>query len=136
MNKTAISIIIVIILVVGVVLAMNSTKDESVQNQDQTPAQSKTTGEVKEFVVEGNNFKFAPTTLTVKKGDRVRVVFKNTGGLHDFVIDEFQVATKQIQGNTEDVVEFVADKAGQFEYYCSVGQHRQMGMKGTLTVQE
>ena len=31
-------------------------------------------------------------------------------------------------------VQFIADKAGTFEYYCFVGNHRQMGMVGTLTV--
>jgi plastocyanin len=29
----------------------------------------------------------------------------------------------------------VADKKGTFEYYCSVGQHRALGMKGKLVVE-
>ena len=95
-----------------------------------------TAGEVKEFIVTGGNFTFSPATMTVKKGDTVRVVFKNDEGFHDFVLDEFDVATKQIQGGSEETVEFVADKAGSFEYYCSVGKHRDMGMKGILTVTE
>ena len=93
-------------------------------------------GEVKVFTIEGSNFKFVPNTMTVKKGDTVRVVFKNVGGFHDFVIDEFDVATAQINGGAEEAVEFVADKAGTFEYYCSVGSHREQGMVGTLTVTE
>jgi plastocyanin len=93
-------------------------------------------GEAKEFTVTGGNFEFTPAAMTVKKGDTVRITFKNVEGFHDFVIDEFDVATKQIQGGAEEVVEFVADEAGSFEYYCSVGSHRAMGMKGTLTVTE
>lgn len=90
---------------------------------------------VKEFTVDGSNFKFEPSTMTVNKGDKVKVVFKNTGGFHDFVIDEFEGAkTKQIGANASETIEFVADKTGNFEYYCSVGNHRGMGMKGTLTV--
>ncbi|MDQ5952387.1 MAG: plastocyanin, partial [Patescibacteria group bacterium] len=73
---------------------------------------------------------------TVQKGDTVRIIFKNEDGFHDLKIDEFNVATKQIQGGAEETVEFVADKAGTFEYYCSVGKHRDMGMKGTITVTE
>jgi plastocyanin len=73
--------------------------------------------------------------MSVKKGDTVKITFKNTGGFHDLKIDEFKVATKQLQGGASEVVTFVADKAGTFEYYCSVGNHRAMGMKGTLTVQ-
>jgi plastocyanin len=91
---------------------------------------------VKTFVVEGGNFFFSPNTMTVKKGDTVRITFKNTGGFHDFVLDEFDVATKQANAPAEETVEFVADKAGSFEYYCSVGKHRENGMKGTLTVTE
>ena len=93
------------------------------------------TGTVKEFTVMGQNYSFAPSTITVKKGDTVKIIFKNTGGFHDFKIDEFNAATKRINGGQEDTITFVADKAGSFEYYCSVGSHRQMGMKGTLTVQ-
>jgi plastocyanin len=99
------------------------------------PADNPPASEVKTFTVTGQNFSFAPATLTVKKGDTVRIVFKNTSGFHDLKIDEFKVATKQIQGGQEETVEFIADKAGSFEYYCSVGNHRAMGMQGTLVVQ-
>ena len=88
------------------------------------------------FTVEGKNFSFAPSSMQVKKGDTVRVTFKNVGGFHDFVIDELSVATKQINTDESTTVEFVADKAGSFEYYCSVGNHRERGMVGTLTVSE
>ncbi|MBX9765576.1 cupredoxin domain-containing protein [Patescibacteria group bacterium] len=90
---------------------------------------------IKEFTVDGTNFKFSPELLSVKKGDTVRIKFVNSQGFHDFVIDEFKVATPQIKEG-EAVVEFVADKVGSFEYYCSVGSHRAMGMKGTLSVTE
>lgn len=85
--------------------------------------------------VSSSNFKFDPTTITVKKGDRVRVTLNNTGGTHDWVVDEFNAKTKQITGSGTDTVEFVADQAGTFEYYCSVGTHRQMGMVGKLIVE-
>lgn len=107
----------------------------STEVQNSPPAAENTESAVKEFTVEGTSFKFTPATMTVKEGDKVRIVFKNTGGLHDFVIDEFNVATKQINGGEEETVEFVASKSGTYEYYCSVGKHRQMGMKGTLTVE-
>lgn len=94
------------------------------------------TGTVKEFTVSGSNFKFEPAILTVNKGDTVKITFKNTGGIHDFRIDDLEVETEIINGVGEDSVEFVADRTGTFEYYCSVGNHKQMGMKGTLTIQE
>lgn len=110
-----------------------SDADDTVKTGEAEPADD---ANIKTFTVTGENFSFEPNTLTVKKGDTVRVVFKNEDGFHDFKIDELGVATKQIQGGSEETVEFVADKAGTFEYYCSVGKHRDMGMKGTLTVTE
>lgn len=90
---------------------------------------------VKEFTVTGSNFKFDIPEIRVKTGDTVKITFKNAQGFHDFVIDEFKVATKQANGPSEETVEFVADKAGTYEFYCSVGQHRAMGMKGNLIVE-
>lgn len=91
---------------------------------------------VKEFTVAGANFSFAPSTITVRKGDRVKITLNNTEGFHDLKIDDLNVATKRIQSGEKDTIEFTADKAGSFEYYCSVGHHRDMGMKGTLVVEE
>lgn len=90
---------------------------------------------VKEFTVRGSNFKFTPSEIRVKQGDTVRVTFINESGTHDWNLDEFNVKTKLVQAGQQETVEFVASKIGQFEYYCSVGQHRQMGMKGLLIVE-
>jgi plastocyanin len=89
---------------------------------------------VKSFTVTGQNFSFSPATMTVNKGDKVRITFKNGQGTHNLVIDEYNVNTGVIAGGAEKTVEFTADKTGSFEYYCSVGNHRAMGMKGTLIV--
>jgi len=43
--------------------------------------------------------------------------------------------TDKVQAPGTTSVEFVADQEGAFEYYCSVGNHRQQGMKGTLIVE-
>lgn len=89
----------------------------------------------KTFTVTGANYSFSPSEIKVSKGDAVRITFKNSGGIHNFKLDEFNVATDQLQMDEEQVVQFVANKTGTFEYYCSTGQHRAMGMKGTLIVQ-
>ncbi len=90
---------------------------------------------VKEFTVSGANFSFTPAAMAVKKGDQVKITFKNVEGLHDWRLDEFNVATKRLNSGEEETVTFTADKAGNFEYYCSVGNHRALGMKGVLTVE-
>ena len=50
-------------------------------------------------------------------------------------IDEFNAKTRVLNKGEEETITFVADKAGTFEYYCSVGQHRANGMVGKLIVE-
>jgi plastocyanin len=112
-----------------------TSNDQQQPNNTPTGTPTSTTGgTTKEFTVSGQNFSFAPATMNVKQGDTVKITFKNTAGTHDLRVDGYNVGTKVIQGGQEETFTFVADKAGSFEYYCSVGSHRQMGMKGTLTV--
>lgn len=158
-QKVILGIIIVVLLAVGAYFMFGKAPDgdswntelkemsggeneqmENSSNQSMTPTtESSATADVvdgvKVFTINGSNFKFEPNMISVGKGDKVKIVFKNTGGFHDLVIDELGVKTKQIGANSEDLVEFTADKVGSFEFYCSVGNHRAMGMKGTLVVQ-
>ncbi len=89
----------------------------------------------KEFRVSGKNFLFAPAQIRVKQGETVRLVFDNTQGFHDLRIDGYNVGTKQFYEGNSEAVEFIANKIGSFEYYCSVGSHRQQGMRGALIVE-
>ena len=97
------------------------------------------TGEVKTFSLEGANFKFTMNgvespNIVVNEGDKVRIELKSGQGFHDWVVDEFSATTPRVKDGESTFVEFTADKKGTFEYYCSVGEHRQMGMKGKLIV--
>lgn len=94
-----------------------------------------TAGATKTFTVTGSNYSFDTKEIKVKKGDAVTIVFKNAEGFHDWNLDEFTAHTKKIGANAQDSVTFTADKTGTFEYYCSVGNHRAMGMKGNLIVE-
>ena len=157
MNKTYTAVIILVLVVVGGLFLFGRSKTSEAPTVDTSSTDtgkekmgkmqaveipgdynvsvSDTTAPVKEFTVTGQNFSFSPATISVKKGDRVKITFKNAEGFHNFVLDDFKVSTKTIQTGSEDVVEFMADKVGSFQYYCSVGSHRAMGMWGTLTVE-
>lgn len=112
-----------------------STESTIITEQSSPSGEEETdTGEVKEFTVTGAAFKFDPAEITVNEGDKVRITFENGGGVHDFTLDEFNVKTKTLSTGQEETVEFTAGKAGTYEYYCSVSNHREMGMKGILTV--
>ena len=88
------------------------------------------------ITIVGTSYSFAPNTIKVKKGTRVKIIFRDDEGFHNLVVDGYQAATKTINGGETSEVQFVADKTGSFAYYCSVGSHRAKGMEGTLTVEE
>ena len=107
------------------------------QDQVESPiTDSMTSDTVKEFNLAGSNFKFSLTEIRVKRGDTVRINLTADQGFHDWAVDEFNARTQQVGSGATSTVEFVADKVGSFEYYCSVGEHRQLGMVGTLIVEE
>jgi nitrosocyanin len=151
MKNSVILIIVLILVLGGAMFLIKNKKAETPMDMSNTATSGDNAGEtggtingsvgvtipgapVKEFTITGKNFAFAPASITVDKGDRVKITFKNESGFHDFKIDEFGVTTMQMQGPSTQSVEFTADKAGTFHYYCSVGTHRKMGMEGTLIV--
>jgi plastocyanin len=149
-NMMWIVLAVVILLIVGVIIytRMNSVGETTLvptptselgvaasPSQAEESTESATAG-VKEVTVTSSPFKFEPAEIRVKQGDTVRVKFVNAQGTHDFVLPDLNVQTKQLStANAEEIVEFVADKIGSFEYFCSVGNHREMGMKGMLIVE-
>lgn len=135
-NPIIIVAVVVVVALAGIFVMSSQGRNAAIPEQPQSmEAIEGAMNEPKTITIEASNFKFDLSEIRVKQGDTVKVVFNNKEGVHDFVIDEFNVRTKQISGEGTDTVEFVADKAGTYEYYCSVGQHRQMGMKGNLIVE-
>ncbi|MEK7189332.1 MAG: plastocyanin/azurin family copper-binding protein [Patescibacteria group bacterium] len=93
-------------------------------------------GQAQEFDVTGKNFEFSLKEIRVKKGDTVRVNFTSAGGTHNWMVHEFDATTETVSEGGMSAVVFVADKVGEFEYHCMVGSHSQLGMVGTLIVEE
>lgn len=77
------------------------------------------------------NFVYTPNVISAQVGQEVVITMTNTG-THDFVIDELGV--RQALAAGVNTIRFTPSKAGTFEFYCSIGSHREMGMKGTITV--
>jgi plastocyanin len=140
--KTFITILIIIIVAAGIWYLTRPATDSvelgeppiSVVSPNPSAAPEEPS-RTKSFTVTGSNFKFDPAELRVQEGDSVEITFVNAGGMHDFVLDAFNARTEVIQAGEQQTIRFTADKKGSFEYYCSVGSHRQMGMVGTLIVE-
>lgn len=72
-------------------------------------------GNVENIKVEAKDFEFDKKEIRVKKGDKVKITLHSDDGGHGFAIPAYNV---DIQGNKS--AEFTADKAGTFEYHCSI----------------
>lgn len=115
-------------------VSIQQSSTPSTMDSSPSASPSAETG-VKEFTIVGSSFKFAPSQITVKQGDKVKITLKNTGGTHDLFIDGYKIQTKVINSGAEDTIEFTADKAGTFDFWCTVGNHKAMGMVGKLVVE-
>lgn len=139
MIKKIILIIIFLIIVAGgawwLLTAKENKNSNSIINKNQPARSQDEQRTIKEFALEASNFKYSLTEMRTRQGETVRVTLINKEGFHDFVIDEFNAATKQIKAGEQETIEFTTTQKGQFEYYCSVGSHRQLGMKGILIVE-
>lgn len=91
---------------------------------------------VQKISVEGDEFVFNPSTITVKKGQEVELNFKNTGQYpHDFVVPELNLKTKNLNQGEEETLFFTPEKAGTFNTLCDLPSHAEKGMVGTLVVE-
>jgi plastocyanin len=141
-----------IIIAISAVLLMNQKSKSKVSapsNQgNQNPVQTSeptaapinlddTEGKpLQNLTVEASDYSFSPSSFTVKKGERVELVFKNNGSNpHNFVLEELGVNTQTLSSGQSETLIFTALKSGTFTYYCAVGNHRDLGMEGKLTVE-
>ena len=77
-------------------------------------------------------YEFNPGSLRVKKGERVRLILNAADHDHGFKLNEFDVNQK-VQKGTTATVEFIADKAGLFNFAVRVsvvGPSRHEGNAG------
>ena len=88
-----------------------------------------------EATILAGGFYYDIEEIRVNEGDTVRLTLRSVEGSHNFALDEFGIESPVVSGDEETVIEFVADKPGTYEYYCSVGSHRALGQVGTLIVE-
>jgi heme/copper-type cytochrome/quinol oxidase subunit 2 len=90
---------------------------------------------VRTIDVVASRFKFEPAVISVARGDRVRLRLRSADRDHQFAIKSFRVSALIPKTGEPVTVDFVADRAGTFEFtcaeYCGTGHS---GMKGRLVV--
>ena len=85
-----------------------------------------------------DDFRFNPSTITVKAGQPLEVTFQNGGEiLHDFTVQQGLAKPVVIteDGGKSGTATVTYDKPGTYKFLCSQPGHDQLGMHGTITVQ-
>lgn len=109
-----------------------ATPSPATKNEENSQGKAE---EAKEIIVQGNEYSFLPLKIILNKGEAVRLVFRNTGtSPHNLTINELGIETKTIGPGKSDEIEFTPEKEGTFDFYCSFGNHKSLGMEGTLEV--
>lgn len=163
MNPVIIGIIILVIALIGFYALKTSGNQNSATTEDDAivaePTTAPTTGGdameqtrpaedtvitgesisedgIRTINMEAGSFYYTPNEIKMKKGETVKIVMKSVDMMHDFNIDELDVKLPITKSGETNTVEFTADTVGEFEFYCSVGQHRANGQVGNLIVEE
>lgn len=118
---------------------LDGVPTEAVVDEEETPVEEEVAPPVveepketvKEFTLTAKKWLFTPSKLTVNEGDSVKLIVESKGLDFTFALPQFGIK-EEVSGST--AVEFVADKAGKFEYKCSSCEEWR-GMTGTLVVE-
>jgi plastocyanin len=99
------------------------------------PAQEDTSAKNNEVKISVREFSFTPSTITVNKGERVRITLTNDGAAsHNLSVQGMGISTKTIGPGESDSVDFTPAVAGSFTFVCTVDSHKDLGLTGTLEV--
>jgi plastocyanin len=87
----------------------------------------------REIAVTGDDFAFAPDSITVKAGEDVTIVLTAQDIAHDIFVKGIGHVVHAKAGKTaRGGLKF--KKAGTYTFWCTVSGHKKAGMTGTITV--
>ncbi|MDP1850274.1 MAG: plastocyanin/azurin family copper-binding protein [Solirubrobacteraceae bacterium] len=144
-SRTPVALVAALVLAAGGLAACgDDDEDTGASPPPPAAAQTETTGaagggggETVEVAADpGGALAFQQDSLTAPAGS-VTFEFTNQANIpHDFKVEkdgEDVGGTEVVTGDTAEAT--VELEAGEYTFYCSVGEHRQEGMEGELTVE-
>ncbi len=141
MKNTFMAIGAIIVIVIAVIAFgrdngdTNSATTATKKATQPTTLQPATGASVKEFKMTAKQWEFQPSTITVNKGDLVKLSVTSVDVSHGFGLPDFNVSEFLSPGKTVNI-EFVADKVGSYSFFCNVACGvGHSGMRGVLIVQ-
>ncbi len=90
-----------------------------------------------DYTINMTNYRYSPSVLTATAGDSLVIRLVAVEGMHDFVIDSLDISSRVITAGGEEIItiEIPEDAANQeIIFYCSVENHRELGMEGIIQV--
>lgn len=86
---------------------------------------------------EGGVWIYEPDTITVNKGDKIELTLinKDAAQPHSLLIPDLNFNSGEVAINSQGTFTVNASKAGEFQFYCDVPGHKEVGMVGKITVQ-
>ncbi len=106
-----------------------------------------------EITIVSHEWGFEPDAIILQLGQEITLTLENNGDiLHNLNVDGLEVDVIEeistggfsgdddklfVGADSDDVglIRFVPLDAGEYEFYCTIGNHRQLGMEGRLIVQ-
>jgi len=133
--------LLIVLVIIGLPLLQNGKKKAATPTAESITTPTPTAVSPVDVVngaiaVEAGSFYYKPNLIRVKKGEKVKLTLNAVSLMHDFNIDELGIKVPVTKSGGSSTVEFTAGKVGEFEFYCSVGQHRANGQVGKLIVTE
>jgi plastocyanin domain-containing protein len=88
----------------------------------------------REFTLTVKNYRYAPGRIEVAQGDLVKLTVKSEDVDYSLTIDAYRVS-RRVPAGGMTTIEFLADRAGTFEYYSNLtSDERHAETKGELVV--
>lgn len=96
------------------------TSSQSQENSTQVLNQpsSQSSSSIKEFKITAKKWSFTPSTITVNKGDKVRIILTSEDVAHGISIKEFDFDLT-VDAKETKTGEFLATKSGTFKFFCN-----------------
>jgi|GEM_PF-3380094 plastocyanin len=126
-----------------------TANNQNLQNSADNSAASTTiaTGEVTlsgshvtdTFNITEQDFSYIPSVIEVGAGDTVIMHVKNIAkdDIHDLYIQALNISTPILSPGQNATLVFTAPSTpGNYSFYCTVAMHADMGMDGTMIVEE
>jgi cytochrome c oxidase subunit 2 len=135
MNKrNVLAVIALVLIIAGLAYGIKALGERNGVDRPSQNAKGVSSGPVKELSVIAKQWSFEPSEITVDRGDTVKLRVKSVDVPHGIVIKEYGI-NERLERDDEVTIEFVADKSGEFAFYCNVfcGKDHQ-DMVGKLVV--